>query len=437
MSSKQVVPKWHSKIGKFMEQVEKRTKVRDVFVTPTFRVECVNSGSTVLNMLIGGSRLPDGSFVCPGWPRGRISEVYGKESSGKSTIAMAGMGMAIKDGGCGFYVDLEHAVVDNYAMRLGCDFRPPELGGSGMAVRAQPHTFEEAEALVTMAALNGVDFIVVDSVAGLVPRHEASRDTTDEKQKQAVALVPRMMAQWMPKLQAIIARTKSHVMFLNQTRDKIGAIGYTEEALKSTTGGNALKFWASVRVLLKPKMTTKAKRFNPITKDYEEVQISTDVEAKMIKNKIDAKQGHSGLLTLCYGVGVDELRTMLNVAEAYNIIKASKNTKRQDVYSFTNPETGENIEEIGMEKFRLALKGNAPMMKCMTDAAIERIMLGYRMIDDEQLAALASDAINKRVGDGSGSEDDDNDQEGQEGPDMEAVANMVPGVDYQDLTAET
>ena len=86
--SKEIVPRWNPKISRLMQSVTKRTAtLGDVFVTPNFKVECINSGSTVINMLIGGSRLPNGDFVCPGWPKGRISEVYGRESSGKSTIA--------------------------------------------------------------------------------------------------------------------------------------------------------------------------------------------------------------------------------------------------------------------------------------------------------------------------------------------------------------
>lgn len=419
-SVKTLVPKWHPKINKFMAGLEARSAtIKDVIVKPSFKVECINSGSTVINLLIGGSRLPDGSFVCPGYPRGRISEVFGRESSGKSTFAMAGMGQAIANGGCGLYVDLEHAIIDNYAMKLGCDFRSPDQGGPGFAVRVQPHTFEEAEAIVTLAALNGIDFIVIDSVAGLVPRREAARDTSDVKQKMEIADVPRMMSKWMPKLQAIIARTHSHVMFLNQTRDKIGAMGYTEEALKSTTGGNALKFWASIRMLLKPRQSTKASIWNPVTKTKEDVQISTDVEIKMIKNKIDAKQGHSGLVSIRYGVGIDELRTMLNVAEAYNIVKKGKNKKNQDTFTYISPTTGEAVEGVGIEKFRLAINGSAKYLQEMIAACNERIILGFKMIDDEQLADLAENAVSRK----HDVEDEDHDNAEQ----LEASADEMSG----------
>jgi len=399
--------KIHPNIAKFLSTMEKRTglNMKDMLVTPSLKMEHINTGSTVLNLLIGGSRLPDGSFLCPGWPRGKIVEVYGRESSGKSTIALMAAGQAIASkGGTGsvLYVDLEHAVIDAYALKLGVDFRPVELGGSGNAIRVQPHTFEETESLVNGAALHGIDLIVVDSVAGLVSRREIQRNVANEKEKQGMAEIPRLMSTWMPKIQAIIAKTGTCLIFTNQTRDKIGAMGYTEEALKSTTGGNALKFWSSIRLMLKPKQSAKAKIWNPIIKEYEEVPVSTDIEVKNIKNKIDARQGHTGLITIRYGVGIDELRTMMNVAEAYGIVKHSKNARKQDIYTYKSPATGKEVEAIGIEKFRVAIQKDSVMFEEMMSMCRDKIIQGFRAIDDEQLASLAEDAITKRM-----DEDDD------------------------------
>ncbi len=401
--------KLHPKLAKFKASIEKRTSIKDVFLEPQKRMDCVNSGSTVLNMLIGGSRTDDGSFVCPGYPRGRIIEIYGRESSGKSTLALGAMAQAINNGGklngCGLYVDLECAVVDKYAKKIGVDFT------AGSAERVMPHSFEETESLVTNAALQGVDLIVIDSVAGLVSNREVSRDTSDSKQKQGVAEVPRLMSNWMPKLQGIIARTGTCVIMLNQTRDKIGAMGYTEEALKSTTGGNALKFWSSVRMLLKPKISTKAKRFNPLTKSMEEVQIATDIEIKMIKNKVDAKQGHTGLITVRYGVGVDELRTMLNVAEAYKIAKVGKNAKKQEVWSYKSAKTGKVVEGIGVERFRLEIGRDQEALVEMLGLCQQKLIDGYDMLSDEELASLAEGAVSKK-------NDEDDDYEATDAPDV-------------------
>lgn len=417
----------HPKLQTFQKAIENRTNIRDVIVQPTFRLDCVNTGSTVLNMLTGGSRLPDGQFVCPGWPKGRIIEIFGRESSGKSTIGLTAMAQGISNGGandgCGLYIDLECAVIDNYAMKLGVDFRPPEMGGSGGAVRAQPHTFEETEKLVTMAALNGVDVVVIDSVAGLVSEREIKRNVVDKEEKLGIAEVPRLMSGWMPKLQSVIARTGTLVIFLNQTRDKIGAKGFAEETLKSTTGGNALKFWAAIRMLLKPRRSTKAKIFNPITKTTEDVQIATDIECKMVKNKIDAKQGHSGLITIRYGVGIDELRTMLNVAEAYGVIK-----KKSSWLTFSAPECKREIKCAGMEKFRFALQQDKEALQELIKVCTEHIVQGYRIIDEETLSKLEEGAITKDI------EDHSDDYDHGEPPETEFIneeeaAAIVPEVD--------
>lgn len=421
--------KQHQKLAKFLNYADKKLGLSETVVTPSFSMECINTGSTVLNMLIGGTRMKDGSMVCPGWPRGRISEIFGRESSGKSTIALMAMGQVSAMGGTGLYIDLEHAVVDTYAAKLGVDFRPVEMGGAGNMVRCAPTCAEEVEVLVNAAALHGFDFIVIDSVAGLQVRKEIQRDVNDVKDKKQIAETPRFMSDWMPKLQAIIAKTGTHVMFLNQQRDKIGAIGYTEEALKSTTGGNALKFWASIRMILKPKEATKAKRFNVLTKQMDEVPIATNVEVKNVKNKIDAKQGHSGMVTLRYGIGIDEMRTLLNVGTAYGVVKMTKNAKKQEVYTFTNS-SGVVIEKIGVEKFRQALQQDGKSFEEYKNLCIDKINEGMKAISDEEVSALAEGAITSSV-----ETDDDGDLDFSDGPPQEVPAEHF-GVDVDQLIAE-
>lgn len=414
-------PGWHRKIALLQKAMTDRLNMADAIVKPDFQLKVINSGSSVLNLLIGGSKLPNGSLVCPGWPRGKISEIYGRESSGKSTIALMGMAQALRENngqGTGLYVDLEHAVVDNYAMKLGVDFRPPSMGGTGQVMRIAPTYAEQVEAAVNHAALGGVDFIVIDSVAALTTRTEFERDTSDEKQKKQVADVPRFMATWLPKLQSIIARTGTHVMFLNQTRDKIGAMGYTEEALKSTTGGNSLKFFASNRLILKPKMQAKAKRFNPLLGKDEEVPVATDVEVKNIKNKVDAKQGHTGLITIRYGVGIDEIRTMINVAVAYGIAKMSKNARKQEVYVYKATD-GRMLEAVGLEKFRYGLAKDMEVFNDMAALCHDRMLNDMRNITDEELAELEAGAVVSKMGD-----DDEDDYAGGDDPKQVAPEEM-------------
>ncbi len=414
MSSK--IVKIHPKLAQFVKTSSEKVKTLDsIIVKPSIEMKYINTGSTVLNMLIGGTRLRSGKFLCPGYPKGTIIEVFGKEGSGKSTVALMAMGQAImseNETGCGLYVDLEHAVKDYYAIKLGCDFRPPEAGGHGRAMRIAPRTFEETEALVNNAAMSGVDLIAVDSVAGLIPRGEAARNVMDEKDKSALAEVPRLMSAWLPKLQSIISRSGTIVIFLNQTRDKIGQMtGYTEESKKSTVGGNALKFWTSIRWLLTPKEVAKAKVFNPLINSYEELPIATKVVVKNVKNKIDARQGYSGLVTLRYGTGIDELRTMLDIAIIYKIIESSKNGLKQDVFTFSSAKNKKNnLKCIGIEKLRAELvkKDNMEIYEEVMESCKEKLLEGFKMPDDDALASLEESAIKTKIH----SDDDDEDEEG-------------------------
>jgi hypothetical protein len=236
------------------------------------------------------------------------------------------------------------------------------------------------------------------------------------------------MSAWMPKLQQIIARTKTCVIFTNQTRDKIGSVGYTEESTKSTTGGNALKFWASIRMWLKPKMATKAKLFNPLLNKHEDVQIATDIECRMYKNKIDARQGHSGLITIRYGVGIDELRTLMNVAEAYNIVNTSgkkkKDKDKDDKDDKDKKNSEKSIEYSGIERFRISLVKEPDVFEDFKSICTERILQGFRQIDDEELANLVEGAEFKSM-------DDDNDVylDGDLPDEIEADANELAELD--------
>lgn len=398
--------KLHPSLAKFLSLAEKKKlDVASDVVKPKDNMEYTSTGSTILNLLIGGTRMPNGNMVCPGWPKGRISEVYGREGSGKSTVALMGMAQALAAGGVGVYVDAENAVVDSYARKIGVDFRPVEMGGPGNVIRVSPPSAEDIETYVIAAALSGVNFIVVDSVAAMVPRNENARNAADEKDKVQVAELPRIMSRFMPKLQNIIAKTGTHVMFLNQVRDKIGAMGYTEEAKMTTTGGNALRFFASLRFYLKAKTVSKAKKFNVMTKEWDEVPISTDVLAKGVKNKVDALQGHSMLFTVRYGIGIDELRSMLNVATAYNIVSQKKNARKQDVFTFSSP-SGNLVEAVSIEKFRSEISSvkNRESLQEMIRLCQDAIVANYKPMDDNEIDSLESDAVSSELYD----EEDDN-----------------------------
>lgn len=214
--------------------------------------EVISSGSLALDIALGVG----------GIPRGRVTEIFGPESAGKSTLAQHVMAEAQKQGGTAAYIDVEHAMDPGYARDLG--IRLEDL------LVAQPDTGEQAlEICETLVRSNAVDVIVVDSVAALVPRAEIEGEMGDSH----VGLQARLMSQALRKLTATIARTSTAVIFINQLREKVGVVFGNPEV---TPGGRALKFYASVRIDIRP--VDSIKRGPDI--------VGRRVKAKIVKNKV-------------------------------------------------------------------------------------------------------------------------------------------------------
>jgi len=217
------------------------------------KVECISTGSLSLDLALGGM----------GLPRGRIIEVFGPESSGKTTIALHVCAEAQKAGGIAAIVDAEHAFDPSWGKKLGVDL--------GSLLVSQPSSGEEAMQITEMLVKsNAVDVVVIDSVAALVPRQELEGEIGDSH----VGLQARLMSQSMRKLTGAIARSKTAVIFINQIREKIGGMSYGSP--ETTPGGRALKFYASCRI--------DVRRIGQL-KDGEEV-VGQRVKTKIVKNKV-------------------------------------------------------------------------------------------------------------------------------------------------------
>src|ERR1019366_4127039 len=214
-------------------------------------VETFSSGSISLDLALGG-----------GLPKGRVVEIYGPESSGKTTVALHAIAEVQRNGGTAAFIDAEHALDPSYAKRIGVDTENLLL--------SQPDNGEQAlEIVETLVRSNAVDLIVVDSVAALVPRAEIEGDMGDSH----MGLQARLMSQALRKLTGIISRSKATVIFINQIRMKIGVMFGNPE---TTTGGNALKFYASVRMDIR--------RIGQL-KQGDEI-IGNRTRVKVVKNKI-------------------------------------------------------------------------------------------------------------------------------------------------------
>ncbi len=287
-----------------------------------------------------GSLALDRALGVGGFPRGRIIEIYGPESSGKTTLALHAVAEAQKSGGIAAFIDAEHALDIVYSKHLGVDC--DEL------LVSQPDTGEQALEITDMLVRSGaVDIIVIDSVAALVPRAEIEGDMGDSH----MGLQARLMSQALRKLTATIGRTNTTVIFINQIRMKIGVVYGNPE---TTTGGNALKFYATIRL--------EIRRATPI-KDGQEI-LGNRTKVKVVKNKL-APPFKTIEFDLMYGEGISKTGELLDMGVDQEIIEKSGawysyngeriGQGRQNVKAFfkDNPDIFEKIETQVREKLGL------------------------------------------------------------------------------------
>jgi recombination protein RecA len=251
-------------------------------------IQGISTGALSLDLALGGK----------GVPRGRIVEIFGPESSGKTTLALSIAAAAQKEGGVAAVIDAEHALDPSWARRIGVDI--------DHLLVSQPDTGEQAlEICELLVRSNAVDVIVVDSVAALVPRAELEGDMGDA----AVGLQARLMSQAMRKLTGVIARSNCLVIFINQIREKIGVMFGSPE---TTTGGRALKFYASVRI--------DVRRTGAIKEG--DVTVGSRTRARVVKNKV-APPFRDAEFDIMYTEGISAAGDLLDLAVATEVVQKS------------------------------------------------------------------------------------------------------------------
>lgn len=269
-------------------------------------LEVVSSGSLAIDAAVGVG----------GYPRGRVIEIYGPESSGKTTLALHAIASAQKDGGIAAFIDAEHALDPVYARHLGVD--------TAELLISQPDNGEQALEITEELVRSGaVDIIVVDSVAALVPKAEIE----GEMGESHVGLHARLMSQALRKLTGIISKSKSIVIFINQLREKVGVIYGNPE---TTTGGRALKFYASVRMEIRKGEAIKVGG----------ELVGNKAKVKIVKNKV-APPFRNCEVDIMYGEGISKEGTLLDLGASMDILEKSGTW-----YSYKGQRLGQGKENV-------------------------------------------------------------------------------------------
>ncbi len=301
----------------------------------TLNIDCVSTGCLGLDIALG----------IGGIPRGRIIEIFGPESSGKTTVALHVVAETQKQGGCAAYIDAEHALDPIYARALGVDI--------DNLIVSQPDTGEQAleitEALVRSGA---VDIVVIDSVAALVPKAEIEGEMGDSH----VGLQARLMSQALRKLTGSINKSKCSTIFINQLREKVGVMFGNPE---TTPGGRALKFYSSVRIDVRKIDTIK----------QGETFLGNRTRAKIIKNKV-APPFKQSEFDIMYGEGISRVGDILDIGVkeeivqksgawfAYGDVRLGQGRENAKNFFKENPEIANEIENKIREKYSLPLNSN-------------------------------------------------------------------------------
>jgi len=310
-------------------------------------IEVIPTGSISLDIALG----------IGGFPRGRIVEIYGPESSGKTTVALHAVANAQKAGGIAAFIDAEHALDPDYAQKLGVD--------TDALLVSQPDTGEQALEIADMLVRSGaIDIIVIDSVAALVPRAEIEGEMGDSH----VGLQARLMSQALRKIAGALNNTKTTAIFINQLREKIGVMFGSPE---TTTGGKALKFYASVRVDVRRIETLK---------DGTDA-VGNRTRAKIVKNKVSPpfKVAEFDIL---YGTGISREGSLIDIGVEQSIVR-----KAGAWYTYDGDQLGQ-----GKENARTFLKQNPDVANEIEKKIKEKLHVGPQVNADVSTAAGAGAA---------------------------------------------
>lgn len=336
----------------YYKKITKEDKDTILDMSKNNAIEFIPTGSWVLNQIIG-----DGTMTGSpgGFPRGHIVEIFGDESSGKTTLGLVAIAEAQKLGGFGILVDFEHTFHPVYAEKLGVDISESKL------MVSQPMHFQQGARQIERMLLMKPSIIVVDSVAAMTPKQLLEADVDEAI---IVGVHARLIAGLMGRISKNLKNSNTSLVFLNQLRSVIKKSKFETGPNEESTGGRSLKHHASVRVKLKKSKIDHVDTVSKVTGKKEKEPINVMVKASVVKNKID-KPHYSGPIYIRFGEGIDNILSIVELAINLNVIK-----KQGSYFSF------ENIKEQGKDNFRNALSESPD--------TFEKLRQGLVIKEDEQ-----------------------------------------------------
>ena len=350
----------------------------------------IPTGSLVVDFAIGGKVNKHGIAPCPGIPRGRITQLYGANSAGKTTLALTIAAAVCEQGGTVCYIDWEHEVEPRYAESLGVP-----IGDESRFILMQPSTLEEGMKAMIIMIQEGVDLIVLDSVGAGKPEKQVHKDVDDVGEADRPGRVAAAWSDFLPQVKGQMASSNSTILAISQMRKTMSSMsgGGPDSAPQ---GGEAWKYYTSLRLSLRVLQKEKTKVFDPLTNKLEDKVTGTIVVLKLDKNKVSDSAHNEFKYYMTAGIGIDNARSVAELATNYKIVVKSG--------SWLSWPTGPNgeVRVQGMAQFLKLLREDPKLLAALFAQVTPKIMAAPPVISDteaaESLNAEELDALMEGIG---------------------------------------